>query len=162
IPPRELQEMLPQQTLMLQVADAALARVHLPEESRLRTGAFIGLGLDLNTTNYHVRWALPERARAWAEHLAPAERDEWVRALRDAAGPPLSANRPMGGLGSITAGRIAREFRLGGPSFTISAEENSGLRALEAAARALQNGDIDQAVVGAVDLAGDVRAMLAA
>src|SRR5207249_1695467 len=43
IPPRELQEMLPQQTLMLQVAEAALARVHVPDELRLRTGAFIGL-----------------------------------------------------------------------------------------------------------------------
>ncbi len=103
---------------------------------------FIGLGLDLNTTNFHFRWSLPPE-------------------LRDAAGPPLTASRTMGSLGSIVASRIAREFHLGGPSFTVSSEESSGLTALAMAVRALQRGEIDQAVAGAVDLAGDVRAVLA-
>src|SRR5262249_27639088 len=142
IPPRELQETLPQQLLMLQVAAEAIDAAGLREERRPRTGVFIGLGLDLNTTNFHFRWS-----------LAPE--------LRDAAGPPLTASRTMGSLGSIVASRTAREFHLGGPSFTISSEENSGLSALEAAVRALQKGEIDQAVAGAVDLAGDIRAVLA-
>jgi PfaB family protein len=139
IPPRELEEMVPQQLLMLVVA--ARAAAGLREAERLRTGVFVGIGLDLNTTNYHFRWA--------------------VRAARDAAGPPLTANRTMGGLGSVIASRIARELRLGGPSFTVSAEECSGLAALQAAVRALQRGVIDQAIVGSVDLAGDVRSVLA-
>jgi acyl transferase domain-containing protein/3-hydroxymyristoyl/3-hydroxydecanoyl-(acyl carrier protein) dehydratase len=142
IPPRELQETLPQQLLMLQVAAEAIDAAGLPEEAQPRTGVFIGLGLDLNTTNFHFRWSLDP-------------------ALRDAAGPPLTASRTMGSLGSIVASRIAREFHLGGPSFTISSEESSGLRALEAAVRALQKGEIDRAIAGAVDLAGDVRAVLA-
>ena len=66
----------------------------------------------------------------------------------------------MGALGSIVASRIAREFRVGGPSFTLSSEENSGIRALETAVRLLQAGEIDRALVGAVDLAGDLRAVL--
>ena len=37
----------------------------------------------------------------------------------------------MGALGSIVASRVAKEFRAGGPSFTLSSEEISGLRALE-------------------------------
>jgi acyl transferase domain-containing protein/3-hydroxymyristoyl/3-hydroxydecanoyl-(acyl carrier protein) dehydratase len=142
IPPRELQETLPQQLLMLQVAAEAIDAAGLREESHPHTGVFIGLGLDLNTTNFHFRWS-----------LAPE--------LRDAAGPPLTASRTIGSLGSIVASRIAREFHLGGPSFTISSEESSGLRALETAVRALQKGEIDRAVAGAVDLAGDVRAVLA-
>jgi acyl transferase domain-containing protein/3-hydroxymyristoyl/3-hydroxydecanoyl-(acyl carrier protein) dehydratase len=142
IPPKELQELLPQQLLMLEVAANALDRAGLPDEARPRTGVFVGLGLDLNTTNFHVRWSVDKE-------------------LRDAAGPPLTANRVMGSLGSIAASRIAREFHLGGPSFTLSAEEGSGLRALEAAVRALQRGELDAALVGAVDLAGDVRAVLA-
>jgi acyl transferase domain-containing protein/3-hydroxymyristoyl/3-hydroxydecanoyl-(acyl carrier protein) dehydratase len=143
VPPRELQETLPQQLLMLHVAAEAIDAASLPQERRARTGVFIGLGLDLNTTNFHFRWSLDA-------------------ALRDAAGPPLTASRTMGSLGSIVASRIAREFHFGGPSFTLSSEESSGLRALEAAVRALQKGEIDQAIVGAVDLAGDVRAVLAA
>jgi acyl transferase domain-containing protein/3-hydroxymyristoyl/3-hydroxydecanoyl-(acyl carrier protein) dehydratase len=144
IPPRELQEMLPQQLLMLQVAAAAMRRGNLREEQRQRTGVFIGLGLDLNTTNFHFRWSVLAQGKTVA----------------DAAGPPLSANRTMGALGSIVASRIAREFHLGGPSFTVSSEESSGLSALAVAVRALRRGDIDQAVVGAVDLAGDVRSVL--
>jgi acyl transferase domain-containing protein/3-hydroxymyristoyl/3-hydroxydecanoyl-(acyl carrier protein) dehydratase len=153
IPPRELQETLPQQLLMLQVAAEAIDAAGLspfssapvPEghkERGIHTGVFIGIELDLNTTNFHFRWSLDP-------------------SLREAACPPLTASRTIGSLGSIVASRIARAFHFGGPSFTLSNEENSGLRALEAAVRALQNGEIDQAVAGAVDLAGDVRAVLA-
>src|SRR5207248_90818 len=107
-----------------------------------RTGAFVGLGLDLNTTNFHLRW------------LQPPE-------LRDAAGPPLTADRVMGALGSVAASRAARAFDFGGPSFTLCAEDASGARALEFAVRALQQGELAMALVGAVDLPGDVRAQAA-
>ena len=164
IPPKELEEMLPQQLLMLQVAAEALAVAGHGGEERLSTGVFIGLGLDLNTTNFTLRWSLLAKAREWAElqqlGLSAEELSQWTAGLREAAGPPLTANRTMGALGSVVASRIAREFRIGGPSFTVSSEENSGLHALEVAVRALQRGELDQAIVGAVDLAGDVRAAL--
>jgi len=166
IPPKELEEMLPQQLLMLQVVNGAVADAGLAEEIRLKTGVFIGTGLDLNTTNFQLRWWLPEKAKAWSKqlglNLSDKDLKEWTQSLRDASGPPLSANRTMGALGGIVASRIAREFRIGGPSFTISSEESSGISALEVAVRMLQNRDIDQAVVGAVDLAGDIRSVLAA
>jgi acyl transferase domain-containing protein/3-hydroxymyristoyl/3-hydroxydecanoyl-(acyl carrier protein) dehydratase len=144
IPPREAGAMLPQQRLMLRVADEALREAQLSDEVRLRTGVFVGLGLDLNTTRFHLRWS----ALAGGEDA-------------DAAGPPLSADRTMGGLGSIVASRVARAFRLGGPSFALAAEENSGLRAVDAAARALQRGEIDLALAGAVDLGGAFHALRA-
>ena len=76
--------------------------------------------------------------------------------------PALSPNRTMGSLGGLVASRIAREFRIGGPSFTVSSDENSGLDALRLAADWLARGEVDSAVVGAVDLAGDVRTARAA
>jgi acyl transferase domain-containing protein/3-hydroxymyristoyl/3-hydroxydecanoyl-(acyl carrier protein) dehydratase len=164
IPPRELEEMLPQQLVMLQVAAAALARAPVRPERRPSTGVFLGMGIDLNTTNFHFRWWVLKQGRAWAVRQGgkpgSAGVEEWVHSLADAAGPPLTANRTMGALASIAASRIAREFHLGGPSFTLCGEETSGLRALEAAVRALQRGEIHQALAGAVDLAGDVRAVL--
>ena len=164
IPPREVEEALPQQMLMLQIAGQAITDADLSQVDRLRTGVFIGVELDLNTTNYHLRWAVPSRAADWAERLGRPtqgeEFDRWVDELCDSLTPALNANRTIGGLGSITASRIAREFGLGGPSYVISSEEISGLSALHAASRALQQGRIDCAVVGAVDLAGDVRAMI--
>ena len=63
----------------------------------------------------------------------------------------------MGALGSIAASRIARAFHFGGPSYTVCSEEASAGRAVELAVRALQAGEIDRALVGGVDLAGDPR-----
>jgi len=167
IPPAELKEMLPQQLLMLEVAANALRDAGIEELSKEEsdsTGVFIGIGLDLNTTNYHFRWSLLNRAKSWARQLDlklnDRELDDWTQSLRDAAGPALNANRTMGALGGIVASRIARAFRIGGPSFTVSSEESSGLRALEAGIRALQRGELNTAIVGAADLAGDVRAAL--
>ena len=164
IPPREVEEALPQQMLMLQVAEHAIADADLSEDDRLRTGVFIGVELDLNTTNYHLRWAVRSRAADWAKRLGRLSNgevfDRWVDELCDSLTPALNANRTIGGLGSIAASRIAREFGLGGPSYVISSEETSGLSALHAASRALQQGRIDCAIVGAVDLAGDVRSLI--
>src|SRR5262249_41021711 len=65
IPPRELEEMLPQQLLALLVAAEAIADAHWNENELLQTGVFIGLGLDMNTTNFHFRWSLLNRVREW-------------------------------------------------------------------------------------------------
>ncbi|MDD2581014.1 MAG: beta-ketoacyl synthase N-terminal-like domain-containing protein, partial [Desulfuromonadaceae bacterium] len=164
IPPREMEEMLPQQLLMLQTAAAAMHDAGLGREGNLATGVFIGIALDLNSTNFSLRWSLAGQAKEWAtelrRELSPEEMATWTRQLCDAIGPALSANRTMGALGSVVASRIAREFRIGGPSFTLASEENSGIRSLETAVRLLQGGELDCALVGSVDFAGDLRAAL--
>ncbi|MBW2462981.1 MAG: type I polyketide synthase, partial [Deltaproteobacteria bacterium] len=163
IPPKELEETLPQQLLMLQVTKRALADAETSAIDRLRTGVFIGISLDLNTTNYHLRWVLDERATAAhrGDANGPASIDagfdEWLATQSDRLAAPLNANRVMGNLGGIVASRVAREFALGGPSYVLSSEEGSGYSALEAAVRGLGRGQVDCAVVGAVDLAGDPR-----
>ncbi|MED5198998.1 MAG: polyketide synthase, partial [Gemmatimonadota bacterium] len=148
----------------LQVAEQAIADADLSEVDRLRAGVFVGVELDLNTTNYHLRWAVRSRAADWAQRLGRPSHgegfDRWVDELCDSLTPALNANRTIGGLGSIAASRVAREFGLGGPSYVISSEETSGLSALYAASRALEQGRIDCAIVGAVDLAGDVRSLI--
>jgi len=124
----------------------------------------VGLGLDLETTNFHLRWLVPARVRAYANAhglvLSEAETQAMHEGLFAAIGPGLDATRTMGALGGIVTSRLAREFQLGGPSFGVSGEEASGLRALEVAARLLQDGQADLMLVGAVDLAGDVRQAL--
>ncbi len=156
IPPKELEEVLPQQLLMLQTAAAALDDEAAgrgddavsPDADDPHTGVFVGLGLDPNTTNFHLRWwALQQGADA---------------AAADFASPPLTANRTMGALGSIAASRVARAFHFGGPSFTVCSEEASAARAFELAVRALRTHEIDRAVVGGVDLACDPRTALPA
>ena len=167
IPPKEMEESLPQQLLMLKVAAGAIAdaKLNLSDEATLRTGVFTGIGLDFNSTNFSYRWKIAARAKTWAEklglNLSDEELQAWVTKLRDAFGPPLTANRTVGALGGIVASRIAREFKIGGAGITISSEENSGLQALNAAVRLLQAETIDQAIVGAVDMHGDLRSLVA-
>ena len=168
IPPKEMEESLPQQLLMLKVAAGAIAdaKLNLSDEAALRTGVFTGIGLDFNSTNFSYRWKIAAHAKTWAQQLGLNLSDEelqaWIITLRDAFGPPLTANRTVGALGGIVASRIAREFKIGGAGITISSEENSGLQALNAAVRLLQAETIDQAIVGAVDMHGDLRSLLAA
>src|SRR5258707_7618785 len=66
----------------------------------------------------------------------------------------------MGARGSMAASRIARAFHFGGPSHTVCSEEGSAARALELGVRALQAHELDRALVGGVDLAGDPRLVL--
>jgi acyl transferase domain-containing protein/3-hydroxymyristoyl/3-hydroxydecanoyl-(acyl carrier protein) dehydratase len=165
IPPKELGEMLPQQSLMLRVAAEAIGDALWDPRLGVRTSVLIGLGLDLNTTNFHLRWSLADRAREWNRthglDLSTEDLERWIEDLRAAAGPALSANRTMGSLGGLVASRIARELRIGGPSFTVSCDETSGIQALAIAVEWLRRGELDAAIVGAVDLAGDWRAVLA-
>ncbi len=166
IPPAELPEILPQQLVMLESVAAALADAKMPMRGRRpRTAALIGMALDFETTNFHLRWWLAGQVRRWAEALELSLDQEqlksWLDELRDATGPALTAPRTVGALGGMIASRIAREFQFGGPCFAVSCAEASGLRAVEIAARMLQRGEIDAAVAGAVDLAGDVRAVWA-
>lgn len=165
IPPRELAELLPQQLLMLDVAKSALEDAGSPALDPGRSGVFIGLGLDLRTTDFHFRWAVKAHAAEWARTAGleadSPEADQWMKALCEGAGPALTADRTLGALASIAASRVAREFHIGGPSHTICSEDTSGLRAVEVALRALQNGELDVALAGAVDLNGDLRTLLA-
>lgn len=166
IPPKEMEETLPQQALMLKVAAGAFEDLKTDRPEAHRTGVFVGVGLDLCTTHFHFRWSLLNKARQWNKeldfNLSEDELNDWIDGLRESAGPALNANRTMGALGGIVASRLAREFRIGGQSHTVQSEEASGIRALEAGTRALQNGDLDQVLVGAVDLSGEVRSVLGA
>ena len=56
--------MLPQQLIMLEVAAAALEDAGADADGapvdRLGMGVFVGIGLDLDTTNFHFRWTAGE------------------------------------------------------------------------------------------------------
>jgi len=166
IPPRELIDCLPQQLLFLETARRAFLKAGLANRPDLgeRSAVFVGIALDLASTRFHLRWLAEAWGRTWLTEAglewADEEVDLWIEQLREALGSPLTANRVMGSLGSIVASRAAREFHFGGPSHTYSSDETSGLRALERGILGLRRGEFDCALVGAVDLGGDVRSQL--
>jgi len=162
IPPNEIPDILPQQLLMLKTALGAMKDAGLAHrQPRERMGAIIGISFDYQATNFHQRWCLPrliQQIHSDTDQVtSQKELAEWIAQSQDAIGPPLTATRTLGALGGIVASRIAREFRFGGPSFVVSAEEVSGLRALEIGIALLNTDQCDTVLVGAVDLHCDER-----
>ncbi|GAB4272898.1 MAG: hypothetical protein Kow0029_12080 [Candidatus Rifleibacteriota bacterium] len=155
ISPKEIPEILPQQLLMLQTVDDAMASLKGEKADGLKTGVYMGINLDFESTNFAARWFMKP------EEMAKSFDGYNFDDLKDAVSPALNNTRTVGALGGMVASRIAREFHCGGPSHTFSSSENSGLSALEAAIRSLQRHETDAAIVGAVDLAGDLRNIMA-
>ncbi len=157
IPPNEIADILPQHLLMLKVAAAAMQDAQLGlRQERLRMGTLIGIDFDFEATNFHLRWIAansPGNPRDSGSGDSPAS-------ALDLNQPPLTAARTLGALGGIIASRIAREFRFGGPSLVVSCEEASGIKALEIGSRLLQQDELEAVLVGAVDLAGEMRRVI--
>ncbi|MBU0463790.1 MAG: beta-ketoacyl synthase [Proteobacteria bacterium] len=147
IPPNQMEDILPQHILLLKAVKGALEdakinpRPSVDEPLRYHIGCAIGIEFDYGATDFHLRWKI--------NHL-----DE---KLKDALSPPLTFNRTLGALGGIVASRVAREFKLGGPCFTLSAGAASGIKAIETAVHSLSRNETDVFICGCVDLAGDIR-----
>ncbi|MEL6347457.1 MAG: beta-ketoacyl synthase N-terminal-like domain-containing protein, partial [Myxococcota bacterium] len=144
-PPNDLKRALGQQLLMLRAGDEAISTMAsaLP---RNRTGIFIGMGADAEVARYGARW----RTATWARSLGADE--TWRDAAREGFVPVLKSAGVLGTMPNIPANRLNSQFDLAGPSCTISAEELSGLVALDVACNALQDHELDAAMVGAVDM----------
>ncbi len=177
--PKDLANILPQQALALKMAAEALNYAHLdignnrnvvtgqwadptsPGLDKTRVGVYMGVDIDPRSADYAFRWLGPLRA---AEALVAAgelrERDvpEFVATLRHRSHPPLlTASRVVGALGSLVASRVARFVGSGGPAFTITNENVSGLTALKLAIAAIGRREIDLALVGVVLTLGDPK-----
>lgn len=144
-PPRDLEQTLPQQLLVLKAALQATAQVAaLPQP---RTGVLVGMGCDAEVARWGMRWRL-----AGATEALGFPGEEWLRAAQDAVVPRLQAAGVVGTMPNMPANRINSQLDLGGMSCTVAAEELSGLVGLDLAVRALAAGELDAALVGAVDL----------
>lgn len=137
-PPRDLEQALPQQLALLAAAREALAETTpLPRE---RSSALIGLEPDPEVARHGARW-----------RLTNGRDDDWAVRTRATLVPALEAAAVLGSMPNIPANRLNSQFDLGGPSFTLQAGAASGTHALRIAARALACGELDAAIVGAVD-----------
>lgn len=139
-PPKDLQQSLAQQNLLLEAALSATTGIDLPPE---RTGVFIGMEPDAEVARYGARWRL-------AAH--PGLRPDALRAARDGVVPALTSAAVVGTMPNIPANRLSSQFDLHGPAFVVCSGGRSGLDALDLAIAALDAGEIDVALVGAVAL----------
>ncbi|MCC7123839.1 MAG: acyltransferase domain-containing protein, partial [Acidobacteria bacterium] len=140
-PPTDLQQTLPQQLLLLRAAQAI--RPHLDGLERERVGLFIGTDVDPAGARHGCRWRLDQFLGR------PARAAE-----RDAVVPSLQAAGVLGTMPNMPANRLNSALDVRGPGFVISDDFASGRRAFEVAAEAIARGEIDAALVGAVDASG--------
>ncbi len=146
-PPADLAASLAQQALALQAGRDAWEQANLSLH-RDRVGVYFGMACDGLVTRWGLRWRM-------------IHGDTPASVSPDALAPPLRAEHVVGTMPNIVANRLGVQVDAAGPGFTLSAEELSGLRALDAAWDALARGEIDAALVGAVDVAEDPRAVAA-
>ncbi|MFE4609427.1 beta-ketoacyl synthase N-terminal-like domain-containing protein [Streptomyces niveus] len=144
-PPVALERTVRHQLLVLEAAREAVRSVSLPRE---RTMVVVGMGVDPEVARAGARWRLPH----WLEQAGLGATPESAELARDAFVPPMTAEGVVGTLPNLVANRISTQLDLAGPGFAVSAEEASGLVALELAARAVRSGEVDAALVGATDL----------
>lgn len=143
-PPADLSQALAQQTLVLEAAREAAQGLSLPRE---RTAVLVGMGCDAEVSRYGARWRLAE-----GDGSSQPVDETWLAQARDSIVSALQASGVVGTMPNIPANRLNSQLDVAGPSFSLSAEEASGTAALHLAARALSAGEIDAALVGAVDL----------
>lgn len=85
VPPLELPSLLPQQLLMLEVAANAVEDAGgLGPGPHPRTGAIVGIGLDLETTSFHLRWVLERHVRQALPDVQAHEVRAWVEKVANA------------------------------------------------------------------------------
>jgi acyl transferase domain-containing protein/3-hydroxymyristoyl/3-hydroxydecanoyl-(acyl carrier protein) dehydratase len=144
-PPVAVEAVLPQQMLVLEAAREAARDVDLPRE---RTMVVVGMGVDPEVARATARWRSP----SWLEAAGMGDDPALVAPVRDAFAAPMVPERVVGSLPNLVANRINTQLDLAGPGYAVSAEEASGLVALDLAARALRAGEAFAALVGAVDL----------
>lgn len=142
IPPQSLSSIDPAQLLALVCVKEALIDAGYPEESiydRDSTCVILGYsgGLGELGQGYVMQSELSP--------LLPT-RPEVERQL-----PTWTSDSFAGILPNVSAGRVANRFNLGGTNCTVDAACASSLAALDVAVSKLRQGDVDMAIVGAVD-----------
>jgi acyl transferase domain-containing protein/3-hydroxymyristoyl/3-hydroxydecanoyl-(acyl carrier protein) dehydratase/1-acyl-sn-glycerol-3-phosphate acyltransferase len=149
-PPRDLAQALPQQLLVLKAAQEALAEAG--EIDGATTGVFTGMEVDPAITRHGVRWRIAELLRGQDIEPQPG----WLDKVRDRIAPPLDGPAAiLGNMPNMPANRLNSQFNFSGSGFTVGASEASGVTALQLAMRALRCGELDAALVCAVDLSCD-------
>jgi len=160
IPPNALEAIDTTQLLGLVAAGQALRDAgYGPEREfdRSRTSVILGvtgaleLVIPLGARLGHPIWrkALDEAGVEWSVA------DDVVQRISDAY-VPWQENSFPGLLGNVAAGRISKQFDLGGTNCVVDAACASSLSALHLAAMELATGKSDMAVTGGIDTFNDI------
>ena len=141
--------------LALEIADGALQDAGFEPEHE-RTGVIVGNTLTGDSSragSLRLRWPYVRRAAITAGVDA-----ETLQKLEQAFNEPfaeIGEDSLAGGLSNTIAGRICNYFGFNGGGYTVDGACSSSLLSIIHACNALNNGDLDVALAGGVDLSLD-------
>ncbi|PWV99358.1 acyl transferase domain-containing protein [Paenibacillus cellulosilyticus] len=154
VPPVDLKQALPQQVMLLSKAVEAAGKVGGLTGDRV--GVYVGMQCDAEIARHIARVRIGDWARKHQDLLEPQDAGAAAASLQHAFYGPLESSTVIGLLPNVPANRLNKHLKIAGPGFTVSSEELSGITALELASRALRSGELDAALVGAVDLSNEI------
>ncbi|MDZ7962527.1 MAG: type I polyketide synthase [Aulosira sp. DedQUE10] len=162
IPPNEVEQLNPQQLLLLTVADGALKDAGIEEGGNV--AVIIAAEAELSVHQLQQRWNLSWQIKDGlnaAEIALPADKITQLETIvKDSVHHQVDIGEYLSYIANIMASRISALWNFTGPSFTMTAVETSAFKALEVAQMLLMTGEVDAVVVGAVDLAGGIENVL--
>jgi PfaB family protein len=162
LPPNEVERLNPQQLLILKVAESAL------RDSGIQEGGNVAVIIAAETEfsvhqiqeRWNLSWKIKEGLNGGSKSLSSEESLELESIVKDSVHNPLDTSEYLSYIANVMASRISALWDFTGPSFTLTAGENSVFKALETAQMLLTAGEVDAVLVGAVDLAGGIENVL--
>lgn len=152
IPPASLKSIEPIQLLSLEIAARAMAdagydRRDFPRE---KTGCLFATAGSHDLGSAYAFRTMMRHYLPKVEGLADEAREQILASLEEKL-PEWTEDSFPGFLMNVVAGRIAREFNINGPNYTVDAACAASLAALHAAIEQLRTRTSDMMIVGAAD-----------
>ena len=159
VPPNEQDCLIPQQLMMMQVADNAAKDAGLKEGANVAVLVAMGLELELHSYRGRVNLAtqIEESLSQQGVVLTEQQQEELINIAKDSVAFAAQLNQYTSFIGNIMASRISALWDFTGPAITLSAEENSVYRCVELAENLFQTSDVDAVIIAGVDLAGSAE-----
>jgi len=159
VPPNEQDCLIPQQLMMMKVADNAAKDAGLKEGSNVAVLVAMGIELELHQYRGRVNLStqIEESLLQQGVTLSDEQRETLTNIAKDSVAFAAQLNQYTSFIGNIMASRISALWDFSGPAITLSAEENSVYRCVELAENLFQTSDIDAVIIASVDLAGSIE-----
>ncbi len=159
VPPNEQDCLIPQQLMMMKVADNAAKDAGLKESTNV--AVLVAMGLELELHQYRGRVNLSTQIEdsllQQGITLTEEQRLTLTNIAKDGVASAAQLNQYTSFIGNIMASRISALWDFSGPAITLSAEENSVYRCIELAENLFQTSDVEAVIIASVDLAGSVE-----
>ncbi len=162
LPPNEDDRLIPQQLMLMKVADEAINDAQLKAGQKVAVLVAMETELELHQfrgrVNLHTQ--LADSLQDMGVELDSDEYQALETLAMDSVLDAAKLNQYTSFIGNIMASRIASLWDFNGPAFTISAGDQSVSRALDVAENLMSQEHLDAVVIAAVDLSGSIEQVM--